>query len=158
MSWRTDSDVDVCPGCNKRFILTRRRHHCRLCGNIMCNKCSHFMSTEFASQFKATQPVRKINFLGRNLFFSRKIDKSWFQLFGARLPPVVALSPAGCQRYCWLPGCRAPLPATTARLPMTGHRSGRTVQGGWCAGKHRHPAGHWPVLDLPDDADRGLSS
>lgn len=88
MPWKSDSDVSSCFGCERRFILTRRRHHCRLCGDVMCNKCSHFMSTEFASQFKATQPVRKINFLGRNLYFSRKIDKSWFQLFGARLPPV----------------------------------------------------------------------
>ena len=50
VSWRADSEVDVCPGCSKRFILTRRRHHCRLCGGIMCHKCSQFLPLEYASE------------------------------------------------------------------------------------------------------------
>ena len=47
--WKADSEVSTCFGCEKRFNIARRRHHCRLCGDVMCNKCSHFMSTEYAS-------------------------------------------------------------------------------------------------------------
>ncbi|XP_064473631.1 rabenosyn-5-like isoform X1 [Ornithodoros turicata] len=44
--WVEDGDVRLCPGCAKSFNLSRRRHHCRLCGGIMCQLCSQFM--EFA--------------------------------------------------------------------------------------------------------------
>lgn len=46
--WVNDSDVRLCPGCAKSFNLTRRRHHCRLCGAIMCNACSQFIAYEEA--------------------------------------------------------------------------------------------------------------
>eukprot|EP00585_Thalassiosira_rotula_P012446 CAMPEP_0196131176 /NCGR_PEP_ID=MMETSP0910-20130528/1285_1 /TAXON_ID=49265 /ORGANISM="Thalassiosira rotula, Strain GSO102" /LENGTH=2403 /DNA_ID=CAMNT_0041390619 /DNA_START=126 /DNA_END=7334 /DNA_ORIENTATION=+ len=29
-----------CPGCNAAFTYTRRRHHCRLCGDVFCDACS----------------------------------------------------------------------------------------------------------------------
>ena len=50
VQWAPDSDVNLCLTCGKAFTLTRRRHHCRLCGGIMCNKCSHFMPFTFASK------------------------------------------------------------------------------------------------------------
>ena len=46
--WVNDGDVRLCPGCAKSFNLTRRRHHCRLCGAIMCNSCSQFIDYEEA--------------------------------------------------------------------------------------------------------------
>lgn len=46
--WVPDQDVPLCPGCAKSFGISRRRHHCRLCGGVMCNACSFFMSYEFA--------------------------------------------------------------------------------------------------------------
>lgn len=48
VNWVNDSDVRLCPGCAKSFNLTRRRHHCRLCGAIMCNACSQFIDYEEA--------------------------------------------------------------------------------------------------------------
>lgn len=52
--WIPDSYVKLCPGCARSFNLSRRRHHCRLCGAIMCNNCSQFL--EFSSAKKLTYP------------------------------------------------------------------------------------------------------
>ncbi|XP_022804104.1 rabenosyn-5-like [Stylophora pistillata] len=46
--WIADSEVKSCPLCKKQFNLARRRHHCRLCGGIMCAKCSVFVSVSFS--------------------------------------------------------------------------------------------------------------
>jgi DNA-directed RNA polymerase subunit RPC12/RpoP len=32
--------VSACPLCSKSFNLTRRRHHCRACGTLVCQPCS----------------------------------------------------------------------------------------------------------------------
>ncbi|KAF8783196.1 rabenosyn-5-like isoform X2 [Argiope bruennichi] len=53
--WVADSDVPLCPGCAKSFGLSRRWHHCRLCGYVMCNSCSFFISYDFAR--KLTLPA-----------------------------------------------------------------------------------------------------
>lgn len=46
--WVEGKLVPGCPGCAKRFLLTRRQHHCRLCGSVMCNDCSRFLDLEEA--------------------------------------------------------------------------------------------------------------
>ncbi|XP_062890860.1 rabenosyn-5 [Mobula hypostoma] len=56
VSWVSDRDVPYCPDCGAHFSLTLRRHHCRLCGSIMCKRCSHFLSVHFAQ--KLTSAVR----------------------------------------------------------------------------------------------------
>eukprot|EP01064_Diplonema_japonicum_P000155 TRINITY_DN1009_c1_g1_i1.p1 TRINITY_DN1009_c1_g1~~TRINITY_DN1009_c1_g1_i1.p1 ORF type:complete len:293 (+),score=35.89 TRINITY_DN1009_c1_g1_i1:46-924(+) len=33
-------DGDCCTRCEKGFKLTRRKHHCRLCGKVFCDKCT----------------------------------------------------------------------------------------------------------------------
>nr|CAD7425196.1 unnamed protein product [Timema monikensis] len=38
--WTSDKEVTHCKGCSKEFNITRRRHHCRNCGEIYCNSCS----------------------------------------------------------------------------------------------------------------------
>ena len=38
--WMEGSMVPRCPECAAKFGLTRRRHHCRLCGAVICNECS----------------------------------------------------------------------------------------------------------------------
>eukprot|EP00057_Strongylocentrotus_purpuratus_P024752 XP_011679226.1 PREDICTED: rabenosyn-5-like [Strongylocentrotus purpuratus] len=45
--WAEDSDVRFCPSCGDKFSLAVRRHHCRLCGSIMCNKCSSYVGIPF---------------------------------------------------------------------------------------------------------------
>ncbi|XP_031625433.1 rab GTPase-binding effector protein 1 isoform X2 [Contarinia nasturtii] len=37
--WQDDEDVDECRSCKANFTVTRRKHHCRHCGSIYCEKC-----------------------------------------------------------------------------------------------------------------------
>lgn len=48
--WMDGKLVRLCPGCAKRFLLTRRQHHCRLCGSIMCAECSRFLDLRLAAE------------------------------------------------------------------------------------------------------------
>lgn len=38
--WVPDSKTETCMRCNSRFGWRRRRHHCRLCGRVVCATCS----------------------------------------------------------------------------------------------------------------------
>ncbi|XP_032667232.1 protein RUFY3-like isoform X2 [Odontomachus brunneus] len=40
VAWANDRMVTQCKGCSREFNMTRRKHHCRNCGNIFCNACS----------------------------------------------------------------------------------------------------------------------
>uniref|UniRef100_A0A6Q2YAK7 Rabenosyn, RAB effector n=1 Tax=Esox lucius TaxID=8010 RepID=A0A6Q2YAK7_ESOLU len=62
VSWVNDSDVPFCPDCGNKFNLRNRRHHCRLCGSIMCRKCMEFvnpMHYEHTTQHKLTSGTRE---------------------------------------------------------------------------------------------------
>ncbi|RCN53502.1 FYVE zinc finger [Ancylostoma caninum] len=53
--WSADSESLHCTQCAAKFGLARRRHHCRLCGRVMCHQCSKFLS--FLSARKLTNPA-----------------------------------------------------------------------------------------------------
>ncbi|XP_052286154.1 rabenosyn-5-like isoform X12 [Dreissena polymorpha] len=53
--WQPDNEVNICRFCNRSFSMTRRRHHCRLCGGIMCDRCSQFLTHAYAK--KLTNPA-----------------------------------------------------------------------------------------------------
>jgi len=38
--WEKDKEVISCKICSKEFNIARRKHHCRNCGGIFCDKCS----------------------------------------------------------------------------------------------------------------------
>ncbi|KAK9448844.1 uncharacterized protein V1518DRAFT_427987 [Limtongia smithiae] len=38
--WQPDATVDACPICGLQFTLLFRRHHCRICGRVVCGPCS----------------------------------------------------------------------------------------------------------------------
>ncbi|CAH2278273.1 FYVE, and PH domain-containing 4 isoform X1 [Pelobates cultripes] len=41
--WIRDNEVTMCMKCKEQFnALTRRRHHCRACGYVVCWKCSDY--------------------------------------------------------------------------------------------------------------------
>ena len=40
--WVDDSDALYCTNCDSSFNFLRRRHHCRVCGNIFCYECSNY--------------------------------------------------------------------------------------------------------------------
>lgn len=54
--WVNDQDVPFCPDCGSKFSIRHRRHHCRLCGSIMCKKCSELISLPLASRSCGCQP------------------------------------------------------------------------------------------------------
>jgi len=56
--WVPDQQVAHCKGCSSRFDTTNRKHHCRLCGDIFCDRCS----------------FRKINMKEFNLSGARSCD------------------------------------------------------------------------------------
>lgn len=37
-----DRYCKACYGCEEAFTMYRRRHHCRMCGQVFCNTCSNF--------------------------------------------------------------------------------------------------------------------
>uniref|UniRef100_A0A0K0E5Y4 FYVE-type domain-containing protein n=1 Tax=Strongyloides stercoralis TaxID=6248 RepID=A0A0K0E5Y4_STRER len=42
--WASDKDSNVCAYCEQSFNITKRKHHCRLCGKVICANCSEFLS------------------------------------------------------------------------------------------------------------------
>ncbi|XP_029439124.1 RUN and FYVE domain-containing protein 1 isoform X2 [Rhinatrema bivittatum] len=40
-SWLKDDEATDCKQCQKEFSISRRKHHCRNCGDIFCNSCSN---------------------------------------------------------------------------------------------------------------------
>lgn len=39
-TWLKDDEASGCKQCKKEFSISRRKHHCRNCGDIFCNTCS----------------------------------------------------------------------------------------------------------------------
>jgi len=45
--WENDHEAFDCMICHEKFTLTKRRHHCRHCGRVICSDCSknkHFFT------------------------------------------------------------------------------------------------------------------
>jgi hypothetical protein len=38
--WVSDDECSCCPLCKRKFHPFFRKHHCRMCGNVICSKCS----------------------------------------------------------------------------------------------------------------------
>ncbi|XP_063969658.1 WD repeat and FYVE domain-containing protein 3-like isoform X2 [Lytechinus pictus] len=54
--WVKDESGDTCQACPTRFTLTERRHHCRNCGRLFCQKCSRYESD--IPRLRINRPVR----------------------------------------------------------------------------------------------------
>ncbi|XP_018617724.1 rabenosyn-5 [Scleropages formosus] len=54
VSWVNDADVPLCPDCGDKFNIRNRRHHCRLCGSIMCKKCMEFVPLPLAHKLTSS--------------------------------------------------------------------------------------------------------
>lgn len=55
-NWVPDSDRKCCYICSKRFSALRSRHHCRACGDIMCNNCTVTFSIKMKSLSGKQEP------------------------------------------------------------------------------------------------------
>ena len=42
VGWVVDSERPQCTGCEKLFSVSKRRHHCRGCGDVFCKLCSSY--------------------------------------------------------------------------------------------------------------------
>ncbi|CAG0889120.1 unnamed protein product [Cyprideis torosa] len=49
--WVEAKDVPLCPQCGLTFSIVRRKHHCRLCGFVLCAHCCLFLSPKEARCF-----------------------------------------------------------------------------------------------------------
>jgi len=68
VAWIDEDLVKLCPSCARSFNPVRRKHHCRLCGSVMCQDCSQWVdwdlcrrltNPESLSSYKA-QPDRTL--------------------------------------------------------------------------------------------------
>lgn len=41
--WMKDENATTCFGCGRPFTTFRRKHHCRVCGQIFCSNCTRFV-------------------------------------------------------------------------------------------------------------------
>ncbi|CAO3665516.1 unnamed protein product [Umbelopsis ramanniana] len=81
VSWDDDRSVLNCPLCNKAFTITNRRHHCRLCGRIVCSNqtCSSMIPLflDMSSDSVDQPPVGETRACKdcKRMVFRRKIQK-----------------------------------------------------------------------------------
>lgn len=53
VSWEDDAIFERCRFCGQKFTFFRRKHHCRLCGLVMCGDLDRECSMEVPTQFLA---------------------------------------------------------------------------------------------------------
>jgi hypothetical protein len=59
VGWVLDDDVILCMICSSEFSLFLRRHHCRICGDLVCDSCSD--QTIVITERRDCGPVRVCN-------------------------------------------------------------------------------------------------
>eukprot|EP00039_Didymoeca_costata_P013617 m.210254 g.210254 ORF g.210254 m.210254 type:complete len:287 (-) comp15822_c0_seq7:716-1576(-) len=65
--WMDDNLVPSCPNCAKGFGILRRRHHCRLCGGVLCGDCSLGISVDEAEDLLQRSAVVETGAVGDTL-------------------------------------------------------------------------------------------
>ncbi|KAG1805598.1 Dbl homology domain-containing protein, partial [Suillus variegatus] len=80
--WVPDAKTDACMRCARPFGLVRRRHHCRLCGKVVCAECSGrtFYITDPSSQSPS----------GKNT--KAKPARACNECYEAAFPPVQSIT------------------------------------------------------------------
>lgn len=56
IGWVLDCDMVICMICSNEFSLFNRRHHCRICGDLVCDNCSK--QTIYITEIMDYGPVR----------------------------------------------------------------------------------------------------
>eukprot|EP00008_Paramoeba_atlantica_P004070 CAMPEP_0201475130 /NCGR_PEP_ID=MMETSP0151_2-20130828/590_1 /ASSEMBLY_ACC=CAM_ASM_000257 /TAXON_ID=200890 /ORGANISM="Paramoeba atlantica, Strain 621/1 / CCAP 1560/9" /LENGTH=199 /DNA_ID=CAMNT_0047855145 /DNA_START=120 /DNA_END=719 /DNA_ORIENTATION=- len=60
LKWIPDPETQVCMSCKDEFGLLNRRHHCRICGKIFCDKCCNIVKS-YPETLKHDDKVRICN-------------------------------------------------------------------------------------------------
>eukprot|EP00727_Mastigamoeba_balamuthi_P012454 m51a1_g7831 hypothetical protein (496) ;mRNA; f:164343-166232 len=61
--WVSDKTSSICPCCRQAFTITRRKHHCRSCGNLVCKGCSEKIelpNLRYAAPVRVCDPCRQM--------------------------------------------------------------------------------------------------
>ncbi len=66
VNWLDDNLCKECHKCNTKFGLFIRKHHCRLCGLIFCNKCLE--NTEVTPNYVTKVCILCINKEKKNIY------------------------------------------------------------------------------------------
>ncbi|TDH67917.1 hypothetical protein CCR75_004344 [Bremia lactucae] len=76
-TWVNDKDRACCHLCLKTFTNTRRKHHCRACGEIICRACSVYKSVDLQTVGLTTLRVCKACMDGTSLALNeRSLDEA----------------------------------------------------------------------------------
>uniref|UniRef100_A0A4W5RUD1 1-phosphatidylinositol 3-phosphate 5-kinase n=1 Tax=Hucho hucho TaxID=62062 RepID=A0A4W5RUD1_9TELE len=111
--WMPDSQCKECYDCNEKFTTFRRRHHCRLCGQIFCSRCCN---QEIPGKFMGyTGDLRVCT-------YCRKIARSYSQSAdsGSIGEDLSALSDSSVSSVCILE-------PSEPRTPVGGRKSSRNI-------------------------------
>ena len=57
-AWQNDEDRNSCSICDSKFGWSKRKHHCRRCGRIVCSDCSPHRAC--ASDVMMSGPARQV--------------------------------------------------------------------------------------------------
>merc|ERR1712000_539013 len=58
--WKADKDFSECALCTLSFTISRRKHHCRYCGEIVCDLCSNYRTNKL--EFYKDKDFKRICF------------------------------------------------------------------------------------------------
>ncbi|EDQ91985.1 uncharacterized protein MONBRDRAFT_31115 [Monosiga brevicollis MX1] len=88
--WEEDTNVKNCVGCDVKFSMMKRKHHCRACGRIFCDTCSPHKD-ELPESFDMKGPQRTCDMCHLNLekcFWarSRRMSKTEGESSSSNLP------------------------------------------------------------------------
>ncbi|VEU24392.1 DEKNAAC105503, partial [Brettanomyces naardenensis] len=54
--WQPDDEIEHCALCLKNFTFFLRKHHCRMCGRIVCASCSSNFTTYLPNTYVVSPP------------------------------------------------------------------------------------------------------
>lgn len=94
--WIDGKLVKLCPSCAKSFFLTRRQHHCRLCGSVMCNDCSSFLSVDDSSEPQNQSFKLDLKFY----LISESIISPSHEAPSTKSTEIILKEPEDCIRLC----------------------------------------------------------
>ena len=83
--WEVDSDVDACRRCARRFTLFFRKHHCRRCGQIVCDACSSHRAVLRAQELVIDPMLPEM--LESELQHPTRVCDTCVEAYGLEAPP-----------------------------------------------------------------------